>query len=83
MLAISPLSKFLQDMEYEGESRLAAVASEVAYEPFDAGRFRLELKDRLQRLRYPQPVEREKGKRHFMSGYERETEFAQFSANPH
>ena len=60
--------KFLQDMEYEGESRLATVASEVAYEPFDAGRFRLRLKDRLQRFRYPQPVEREQGKETF---YER------------
>jgi hypothetical protein len=57
-LAVSPLTKFLQDMDDEGESRLASVATEVAKDEFSPTRLRRELTLKLKRVRFPSPAER-------------------------
>jgi hypothetical protein len=58
IVASSPLTRFLNDIFQEDESRLAFVAVQTAEEPFDLEQFRKELTGKLQRLEYPQPPER-------------------------
>jgi|HubBroStandDraft_4_1064222.scaffolds.fasta_scaffold202624_1 hypothetical protein len=60
-----PVQVFHREVRQYNRRRLAAVALDIAKRPFDAGKFQLEIKNRLQRLRYPQPAEREKGKETF------------------
>jgi hypothetical protein len=66
-LATSPLTRFLQNIDdpYVGESRLATLAAAAANEPFDVATFRQELLEKLKRVRYPQPEERETGRKTF------------------
>ena len=62
-LAVSPLSTFLQNMDDEGESRLASLAAAAAKEPFDVAKFRQQLIGKLKRVRYTKKKKKETGKR--------------------
>lgn len=64
-LATSPLTRFLQDIDDPGESRLATLAVAAIKKPFDEAKFRQELVEKLKHVRYPQPRERETGKKTF------------------
>jgi hypothetical protein len=68
---ISPLSRFLQDMDEEAESRLTIVAAEVATDGFSPTKLRRELIPKLKRVKFPSPAERARDRETFYEHLQR------------